>query len=84
MSYNSQRFETLLRLGIEQLPPSERRRSIDSVASSDSGYDSTCNYNIPLREQPVPGKRCPACLGRGQTVWVIPGKRCPQCGVEVN
>ncbi|RMZ07291.1 hypothetical protein D0862_04321 [Hortaea werneckii] len=32
----------------------------------------------------VPGRRCPACLSRGQTVWVIPGKRCPQCGTEVN
>jgi len=31
----------------------------------------------------VPGRRCPACLSRGQTVWVIPGKYCPQCGTEV-
>ncbi|RMZ66837.1 zinc finger transcription factor ace1 [Pyrenophora seminiperda CCB06] len=33
---------------------------------------------------PVPGRRCPACLERGDTVWVIPGKCCPQCGTPVN
>ncbi|KAF1969137.1 hypothetical protein BU23DRAFT_557834 [Bimuria novae-zelandiae CBS 107.79] len=33
---------------------------------------------------PVPGRRCPACLERGQTVWVIPGKCCPTCGTPVN
>lgn len=32
----------------------------------------------------VPGRRCPACLERGDTVWVIPGKCCPQCGTPVN
>ena len=32
----------------------------------------------------VPGRRCPACLERGQTVWVIPGKCCPTCGTPVN
>jgi len=35
-------------------------------------------------EEPVPGRRCPSCLGRGDTVWVIPGKCCPQCGTPVN
>ena len=35
-------------------------------------------------EDPVPGRRCPACLDRGDTVWVIPGKCCPQCGTPVN
>ncbi|KAI4641377.1 hypothetical protein J4E90_004314 [Alternaria incomplexa] len=33
---------------------------------------------------PVPGRRCPACLERGDTVWVIPGKCCIQCGTPVN
>ncbi|OAL07181.1 hypothetical protein IQ06DRAFT_208291 [Phaeosphaeriaceae sp. SRC1lsM3a] len=32
----------------------------------------------------VPGRRCPSCLERGDTVWVIPGKACPQCGTPVN
>jgi len=35
-------------------------------------------------QNPVPGRRCPACLERGDTVWVIPGKCCPQCGTPVN
>lgn len=35
-------------------------------------------------EDPVPGRRCPSCLERGDTVWVIPGKCCPQCGTPVN
>ncbi len=38
----------------------------------------------PIITMPVPGRRCPRCLERGQTVWVIPGKCCPQCGTEVN
>ncbi|KAF2253114.1 hypothetical protein BU26DRAFT_515487 [Trematosphaeria pertusa] len=37
-----------------------------------------------ITTMPVPGRRCPACLERGQTVWVIPGKCCPQCGTPVN
>jgi len=32
----------------------------------------------------VPGRRCPACLERGDTVWVIPGKCCSQCGTRVH
>lgn len=39
---------------------------------------------IPSSRMPVPGRRCPSCLERGQTVWVIPGKCCPQCGTPVN
>ena len=35
-------------------------------------------------QDPVPGRRCPACLERGDTVWVIPGKCCPVCGTPVN
>jgi len=37
-----------------------------------------------LRMIPVPGRKCPVCLAKGQTVWVVPGKRCPKCGTEVN
>ncbi|PSN63336.1 hypothetical protein BS50DRAFT_577087 [Corynespora cassiicola Philippines] len=37
-----------------------------------------------VQTMPVPGRRCPACLERGDTVWVIPGKCCPQCGTPVN
>ena len=37
----------------------------------------------PVNQQ-VPGRKCPTCLGKGQTVWVIPGKCCPQCGTPVN
>ena len=33
---------------------------------------------------PVPGRRCPACLEEERTVWVIPGKCCPYCGTPVN
>jgi len=41
----------------------------------------------PVKEpvnKPVPGRRCPSCLDKGETVWVIPGKDCPQCGTSVN
>ncbi|KAF2682860.1 hypothetical protein K458DRAFT_306573 [Lentithecium fluviatile CBS 122367] len=37
-----------------------------------------------ITSMPVPSRRCPACLERGQTVWVIPGKCCPECGTPVN
>ncbi|KAF2750753.1 hypothetical protein M011DRAFT_395920 [Sporormia fimetaria CBS 119925] len=37
-----------------------------------------------ITSMPVPGRRCPACLERGDTVWVIPGKSCPVCGTPVN
>ena len=37
-----------------------------------------------IRSRPVPGRRCPACLERGDTVWVIPGKCCPVCGTPVS
>ncbi|KAH7123725.1 hypothetical protein B0J11DRAFT_435571 [Dendryphion nanum] len=39
---------------------------------------------VGIVTMPVPGRRCPACLERGDTVWVIPGKCCPQCGTPVN
>ena len=47
-----------------------------------SNSSSWCGYDID--EYPVPGRRCPACLERGDTVWVIPGKCCPICGTPVN
>jgi len=34
--------------------------------------------------KPVPGRRCPSCLEKGDTVWVIPGKNCPVCGTPVT
>ena len=33
---------------------------------------------------PVPGRRCPNCLEKGETVWVIPGTNCPICNTPVN
>jgi hypothetical protein len=44
-----------------------------------SGIDSSGEPSYP-----VPGRRCPACLERDVTVWVIPGKCCPICGTPVN
>lgn len=41
------------------------------------------SYSL-VKLMPVPGRRCPACLERGLTVWVIPGKCYPQCGTPVN
>ena len=29
---------------------------------------------------PIPGIKCPKCLEKGKTVWVIPGKNCRECG----
>ena len=40
--------------------------------------------NSGIKYVPVPGKRCPACFEKGETVWVIPGKCCPDCGTPVN
>ena len=40
--------------------------------------------SLPLQNMPVPGRKCPNCLSKGDTVWVIPGKCCPECGTEVN
>ena len=33
---------------------------------------------------PVPGRRCPNCLEKGVTTWVIPGTNCPICNTPVN
>ncbi|KAI6791227.1 hypothetical protein KC366_g1564 [Hortaea werneckii] len=79
MPYNTQRRETLCRLGIEQLPAIMDEPEWDNHQPV-QGFP----HGLPVRTMPVPGRRCPACLSRGQTVWVIPGKRCPQCGTEVN
>jgi hypothetical protein len=35
-------------------------------------------------EEPTPGRRCPSCLEKGDSVWVIPGQSCPICGTPVN
>nr|POF12889.1 hypothetical protein CFP56_10039 [Quercus suber] len=39
---------------------------------------------LPIEEFPVPGRRCPDCFRKGQTVWVLPGKKCSQCGTIVK
>lgn len=60
---------------------------IDSILCDTTDLDSlTCHMNDSegVTSVPVPGRRCPACLERGDTVWVIPGKCCPQCGTPVN
>lgn len=46
--------------------------------------DSTLPRPEGETQLPVPGRRCPSCLERGDTVWVIPGKCCPVCGTPVN
>ncbi|CAK4032829.1 Hypothetical predicted protein [Lecanosticta acicola] len=77
MTYNQQRNEALQRLGIEQLP----------TLYAPPEHIDTCplfEQSLPVRQMPVPGRRCPSCLAQGKTQWVIPGKRCPKCGTEVN
>ncbi|KAM0714886.1 hypothetical protein Q7P37_009351 [Cladosporium fusiforme] len=84
MTYSTRRYDALCRLGVEQLPSlaiDEHRRS---GAEQFGGMSNPLQGHLPLRGVPVPGRRCPCCLQRGQTVWVIPGKKCPQCGTEVN
>ncbi|KAL9534668.1 hypothetical protein SMMN14_00322 [Sphaerulina musiva] len=86
MTYNAQREERLRRLGIEQLPPLTACSSFESDTSTCSLIAETSSLTIGMsgvRERPVPGKKCPSCISRGQTIWVIQGKRCPQCGTEV-
>ena len=48
------------------------------------GGSSVSSPGITGDEWPVPGRRCPPCLERGDTVWVIPGKCCAICGTPVN
>ncbi|SMQ45927.1 unnamed protein product [Zymoseptoria tritici ST99CH_1A5] len=83
MSYSSRKYQMLQRLGVEQLRPlREPTSSADGIEE-----ERLCHLfdtNIPIRQTPVPGRRCPNCASRGATVWVIPGKRCPHCGTEVN
>ncbi|EDU50812.1 predicted protein [Pyrenophora tritici-repentis Pt-1C-BFP] len=66
------------------------RRGVGNIVSSRPGNCSlmrapqaSCGIH-PYSQPKVPGRRCPACLERGDTVWVIPGKCCPQCGTPVN
>ena len=40
--------------------------------------------SLPLQNMPVPARKCPKCLAKGKTVWVICGKCCPYCGTAVN
>jgi hypothetical protein len=37
-----------------------------------------------VTQHPVPGRRCPNCLEKGDTVWVIPVNNCPQCTTPVK
>ncbi|KAK7542867.1 uncharacterized protein J3D65DRAFT_665185 [Phyllosticta citribraziliensis] len=79
MSFNNiHRQQILERLGIEQLPallPGEEMPFFDP--------DET-RSEIPIISLPVPGRKCPACLAKGEVVWVIPGKCCPQCGTPLQ
>ena len=94
MSYNQRRYETLRRLRIEQLPTLRMSNDADQdhltsfgdlpvrstpVSINCYSYLRSDNNNVQ-----VPGRKCPNCAAKGQTVWVIPGKRCPQCGTQVN
>lgn len=95
---NIHRHQILERLGIEQLPallpgeeipffePEETRAEIPIISLPVStlqcfGIRSEATTDNYLQ---VPGRKCPACLAKGETVWVIPGKCCPQCGTPVN
>ncbi|KAF2459859.1 hypothetical protein BDY21DRAFT_336688 [Lineolata rhizophorae] len=53
------------------------------VNSAEIQWDESPNDN-PTTNYTVPGRKCPNCLAKGQTVWVIKGKCCPQCGTVVN
>ncbi|PIB00770.1 hypothetical protein CB0940_01211 [Cercospora beticola] len=84
MTYTAKRYETLKRLGIEQLPPLHACSTNESDTSDNTfAIINPLTSTMPIRERPVPGRRCPTCAARGATVWVIPGKRCPSCGTEV-
>lgn len=93
-SYSRRRYETLRKLGIEQLPVLRMSDAPNHTRPENFG-------DLPIRTMPVslkvqicmvstltndqvPGRKCPTCFNKGQTVWVIPGKRCPQCGTQVN
>ncbi|KAF2172503.1 hypothetical protein M409DRAFT_17737 [Zasmidium cellare ATCC 36951] len=81
MSYSPEQHAILLSLGIEQLPAVLCSPQDDEVELE---LAQTFTDTPPIRRMPVPGKRCPDCLNRGQVVWVIPGKKCQKCGREVN
>ncbi|KAJ9623552.1 hypothetical protein H2203_005814 [Taxawa tesnikishii (nom. ined.)] len=78
MSQNFLRHQILASLGIEQLP---------TLIAQDEPMDDSLEAPLSIPSMitlPIPGKKCPACAAKGQTVWVIPGKQCPQCRTEVN
>ncbi|KAK0250124.1 hypothetical protein B0A54_11861 [Friedmanniomyces endolithicus] len=81
MSYNRHRHEQLRRLGVEQLPAIH---TAPDWAEHRHAPHHPFNGDLPVRTMPVPGRRCPNCLSKGQTVWVIPGKHCPQCQTAVS
>jgi NADH-ubiquinone oxidoreductase chain 4 len=43
-------------------------------------FSENTNYMTSDVEIPMHGVRCPECLKKDQTVWVIPGTRCHKCG----
>ncbi|KAL0257252.1 hypothetical protein SLS55_008062 [Diplodia seriata] len=75
---NIRRHEILERLGIEQLPALMPGQEHPDVEPEERRPE------VPLVMLPVPGRKCPSCLAKGETVWVIPGKCCPACGTPVN
>ncbi|KAF2085683.1 hypothetical protein K490DRAFT_67563 [Saccharata proteae CBS 121410] len=77
VNHNLHRQQMLKQLGIEQLPPLV-------LGSKDMQPESESNVDAHTVVMPVPGRKCPACLSKGETVWVIPGKCCPACGTPVN
>ncbi|KAF2835559.1 hypothetical protein M501DRAFT_1060835 [Patellaria atrata CBS 101060] len=79
MSSSHQRNEIMARLGIEQLPV------LIAADPDDENTWEQLQQPAPMTQMmTVPGRKCPNCLAKGQTVWVIPGKCCPECGVPVN
>ncbi|KAJ9633937.1 hypothetical protein H2199_009186 [Coniosporium tulheliwenetii] len=79
MSSNIRRRDLLERLGIEQLSALEA--AYDPVDWFLDGSQADHPFRTVMT---VPGRKCPACLAKGDTVWVILGKCCPQCGTPVN
>jgi len=67
-------------VAIESLTGTTNLSGTDSITS---GIEKP-EIKDKTRSRPVTGRRCPACLERGDTVWVIPGKCCPVCGTPVS
>lgn len=93
-SYRQRRYEILRKLGIEQLPVLRMSDAPNHTSTANLGDlpirtmpvspISHLHMVSVLTNDQVPGRKCPTCLTKGNTVWVIPGKRCPQCGTQVN